>query len=108
MFEIAKRMVKTNQNIFFELGLRDDDSVMAVSDAYKKMAGKSYNEKFSNTQFAWDRNSLSKADTVSGIPCLIEKGMVRESLTKLRNGKAADHLVWCQKWQGQEEKQELT
>ena len=89
MFKIAKRMVKTNQNIFFELCLRDDDSALAVSDVYKKMARKSYDEKLSNTQFAWDRNNLSKADTVSGIPCLIEKAMVHESISKLRNGKAA-------------------
>ena len=31
----------------------------------KKMAWKSYHEKLSNTQFAWDKNSLSQADTVN-------------------------------------------
>ena len=41
-----------------------------------------------NTEFAWDRNSLSQADAGSVIPDLIYKDIVRESISKMRNGKA--------------------
>ena len=34
-------------------------------------------------------NSLSKTDVVSGVPRLIDKDMVRKSISKMRNGKAA-------------------
>ena len=62
------------------------------------MTWKSYHEKLSNTQFAWDRNSLSQADKVSGIPYLIEKDMVKESIRKMRIGKAAGPSGVVQKW----------
>ena len=41
-----------------------------------------------NTEFAWDRNSLSQEYTLSKVPHLIDKDMVRE-LVKIKNGKAA-------------------
>ena len=43
-----------------------------------------------NTEFAWDRNSLSQADTITSIPCSIDKDTVRESISKIKNGKAAE------------------
>ena len=52
------------------------------------MAWKSYHEKLLNTEFTWDRNSLSQADTVSDIPCLSEKDMVRESVSTTKKKKA--------------------
>ena len=43
-----------------------------------------------STQFAWDRNSLSQTDdTVSSVPCLIDKGMFRKSISTMNDGKAA-------------------
>ena len=42
-----------------------------------------------NTVFSWDRNSLYQEDTFSGVPHLREKDMVRESISKMKNGKAA-------------------
>ena len=41
-----------------------------------------------NTEFAWDRNSLSQADAGIVIPDLIYKDIVRESISKMKNGKA--------------------
>ena len=41
-----------------------------------------------NTEFARDRNSLSQADAGSVIPDLIYKDIVRESISKMKNGKA--------------------
>ena len=43
-----------------------------------------------NTEFTWDRNSLSQADTITSIPYSIDKDMVRESISKKKNGKAAE------------------
>ena len=46
-------------------------------------------EKLLNTEFAWDRNSLSQADTITRIPFSIYKRLVRELISKINNGKAA-------------------
>ena len=51
---------------------------------------KIYHEQILNTEFAWDRNSLSQADTITSIPCSIDKDTVRESISKIKNGKAAE------------------
>ena len=42
-----------------------------------------------STDFAWDRNSLSQADTISDVPCLIDKSTVSESKSKMKNDKAS-------------------
>ena len=42
-----------------------------------------------NTEFAWDRNSLSQTDRVIIMACLIDKNMVRESISKIKNEKPA-------------------
>ena len=75
LFKIAKRMVKTNQDII---------------DEEKKNAWKTYHEKLLNTEFAWDRNNLSQADANNTIPSSIDKDMVRESISKTKNGKAVE------------------
>ena len=62
--------------------------LLAISDE-DKMAWTSYHEKRFNTDFAWDNNSLSQADTVSSVPRLTDKNMVRESISKTKNRKAA-------------------
>ena len=46
-------------------------------------------EKLLNTESAWDRDSLSQADTVSSVPHSIDKDMVGELISKMNNGKAA-------------------
>ena len=38
---------------------------------------------------ACDRNSLSQVDTVTSVPPLTDKGMVRESIIKIKNGNTA-------------------
>ena len=63
--------------------------MLAGSDEDMKISWKSCHEKLYNTEFACDMNTLSQADTVSSVPCLIDKGMVRHSISKARNGKAA-------------------
>ena len=55
----------------------------------KKRTWKTYHEKLLNTEFAWDRNSLFQADTITIIPYSIGKDMVRESISKKKNRKAA-------------------
>ena len=42
-----------------------------------------------NTEFAWDKNSLSQGDTISSILWSIHKEMVRESIDKIKNVKTA-------------------
>ena len=59
-----------------------------------------------NTEFAWDRKSLSQTDTITSIPCSIDKDMVRESISKIENGKAAE-LSGVVSEMVKQEKQEL-
>ena len=87
MFKVINWMVKTNQDIE-EQCIKSDDGVLAVSDEGKKIASKSYYWKLLNVELAWDKNILSLADAVSGVPCSISKDMVRESVSKMKNGKA--------------------
>ena len=49
-----------------------------------------YHEQILNTEFAWDRDSLSQADTITSIPCSIDKDTVRKEISKIKNGKAAE------------------
>ena len=82
-------MVKTNQDIIGEQCVRNDLGVLAVSEEDKKVAWKSYYESLLNTEFDWDRNSLSQVDPVSSAPILIDRSMVRKAVRKMKNGKAA-------------------
>ena len=43
-----------------------------------------------NKELAWDRNSLSQADTVGCVHPLLDKDMIRESINKMKNGKATE------------------
>ena len=63
--------------------------ILTVSDEDKEIAWRSHQEKLFITEFARDMNSLSQTDTVSSIPCLIDKGMVGESISKIKNEKNA-------------------
>ena len=57
----------------------------------KRRDWKSYHEKILNTEFAWNsRNSLSQADIITSIPWSVDKDKVRESISKTKNGKAAE------------------
>ena len=67
-FKIAKRMVKTIQDIICEQCIRNDDAVLAISDEDNKTAWKSYPEKLLNTEFVEYRNTLSHVDPVSVLP----------------------------------------
>ena len=60
-----------------------------VIDEEKKRDSESYPEKPLNKEFARERNILSQADTITSIPCLIDKDMIRESIIKIKKGKAA-------------------
>ena len=87
--ETAKRMIKTNQVIISEHYIKHGDGLLAVSDGDEKKAWKSYNEKLLNTEFTWDRKSLSGADTVKGAPSLLDKKMVWVLISNLKNEKTA-------------------
>ena len=63
--------------------------MLAVTDKDKKIASKSHHEKLLVTQLACDAKSLSQADTVSSLPHLFNKDMIRKSISKKRNGNAA-------------------
>ena len=53
----------------------------------RKQLGKCYEETFLNIKLEWDQSSLSEADVVIGVPHLIDRDKVKESITKI-GGKA--------------------
>ena len=62
---------------------------MTVSDDNKNKAWKSCHEDFLNTEFAWEWSGLSETDKIRGALSLIGKGTIRESISKMKNGKGA-------------------
>lgn len=60
-------------------------SVMKI----RKQLGEVCHEKLLNIEFAWGRNSLCQADTVSCLTDLIDKDMDRQCIGKTKNEKAA-------------------
>ena len=61
--------------------------MLALSDE-NKISWKKYHEKLWS-RFSWDMNSLSEADTSSGVPHLVDKAIARESVNNMKNGRAA-------------------
>ena len=61
----------------------------------RKLLEKVNHEKLLNTEFIGrgDRKNFFQVDTVSGVPRVIDKGMVRELISKIKNGKAAEPSV---------------
>ena len=70
--------------------MRNDDGAMEVSNEHKKSAQKNYHEKHWHTQSAWDMNGLSQADAVCNVTYLIDRDMVRESISLMKNGMITD------------------
>ena len=89
VFTITERMVKAYLDIIIMQCMRDDDGVLVVSDEDKKILWTSYHEKLLKTECAWDRKSLSQGHTISNLPCLTDKDMVKELISKMKNGKTA-------------------
>ena len=88
---VLKNYKKDNQNnqIIGEQCVENDDCVLSFIDEDKKITWNSYQEKLSNTEFSWDRNSLSQTDAVSSVSHLKEPYMARESIIKMKSSKAA-------------------
>ena len=76
------------ENIFEEC-IRNDDGLFPGSAEDRKIAWKTYHGKLLNTKFAWNKNNLPKAETMCGPHHLIDKGMVRDSVSKMNNGMVA-------------------
>ena len=89
VFKIAKQMKKTNQDVVGEKCIRNDEGNLASTEEEKKLAWKSHYEKLLNTEFDWDRDSLSEVHPVEGPAMQIKKEWVEEAIRKIKNGKAA-------------------
>lgn len=54
----------------------------------------SYHKKPLNKEYAWDKNSWPEANKAIGVHNLISKGMVRESISKMKR----DHWDYHHRW----------
>ena len=59
--------------------LNKSEVIVAVNEEGKKTAWKSYYKNLLNTEFTWDRNSLSQVDPVNNAAILINKSIVRKA-----------------------------
>ena len=82
-------MKKTNQDVVGEKCIRNDEGNLASTEEEKKLAWKSHYEKLLNTEFDWDRDSLSEVHPVEGPAMQIKNEWVEEAIRKMKNGKAA-------------------
>ena len=89
VFKIVKQMKKTNQDVVGEKCIHNDEGNLASTEEEKKLAWKSHYEKLLNTEFDWDRDSLSEVHPVEGPAMQIKKEWVEEAIRKMKNGKAA-------------------
>ena len=89
MFRLAKRMKQENSDVMGEKYVRNDDGVLALTDAAKNLAWKQHYERLLNVEFSWNRDNLSPVKPVSGPPVLITADMVSEAIKKMKSGKAA-------------------
>lgn len=78
----SQRHVKANQDIIGEHCIRNEEEMCRVSEEYKKLAWKSYHRELQKTEPAWEKNILSLADFVSGLPRLIGKDRVERQSVK--------------------------
>lgn len=72
-------MLCSFQVIFPGSLLNKSEVIVAVNEEGKKTAWKSYYENLLNTEFTWDRNSLSQVDPVNNAAILINKSIVRKA-----------------------------
>ena len=82
-------MKRTNQDVVGEKCIRNDESNLASTEEEKRLAWKSRYEKLLNTEFDWDRDSLSEIHPVEGPAIQIKNEWVEEAIRKMKNGKAA-------------------
>ena len=59
--------------------LNKSEVIVTVNEEGKKTAWKSYYENLLNTEFTWDKNSLSQVDPVNNAAILINKSIVRKA-----------------------------
>lgn len=76
-------MIKTNQVIIGKQCIRNKNRRLEVIDGDQKIARKRYHDKF------LDNNRFSEVDTVRSIHRLIDKNLIGESSSKIKNGRAA-------------------
>ena len=92
VLKIADRMIKTNQVIIGKQCIRNKNRRLEVIDGDQKIARKRYHDKFLNN------NRFSEVDTVRSVHRLIEKNLIGESSSKIKNGKAAGPAGFVSEW----------
>ena len=78
-------MVKTNVDTNCDQCISNGDGEKAVSDEDKIIAWRSYQEKLLKTD-ALGSNIFFEPNTVSNVPQLIDKGMIGELISNMKNG----------------------
>lgn len=82
-------MVKTCEDFIGEQCIRNNDGMLAVRDEDKKKTQKIYHGKLLNADFIQYRHSLSQVNRFRGVLHLIQKDIVIELISKIRNRKPA-------------------
>ena len=89
IFELAKQMDKTNQDVVGEKCVRNDAGELSLSDEEKMKAWVEHYARLLNVEFEWDSNLLPEVTPVEGPPPPVTKDLIRKVLRKMKCGKAA-------------------
>ena len=73
----------------------NDEGNLASTEEEKRLAWKSHYEKLLNTEFDWNRDSLSEVHPVEGPAMQIKKEWVEEAIRKMKNGKGCRNVRYC-------------
>ena len=89
VFKIAKQMAAVNRDVVGDKCVRNDKGVLATSERDKHLAWQEHYERLLNEEFDWDKDNLVFNEPVLGPPPEIDEDSVRQSLNKMKKGKAS-------------------
>ena len=86
-YMLVEDTVRTSTCLKLQRGQSKFAAILLVSKKDKKVPWKSHHQKLLNIGFVWDKETLTEAGTASGVLYLKENDIVKDSISKIKNGK---------------------
>ena len=89
IFSLANHLRKENVDVVGDKPVKNDSGEMSMSEEAKQNAWAEHYERLLNIEFDWDPDHLSKEPSLEAPPILITIDMVKNTISKMKSGKAA-------------------
>src|SRR5206468_3840554 len=89
VFRAAKQLIRQNKDVTESSCIKDGNGRIITDGPGIMRAWKEYFDKLLNEEFAWDKNSLTRADAICGPSECITPEEVKVAMKKMKPGKAA-------------------